>query len=207
MRSLYERYCLPHLINLACGASQIQDQRKRIIPLAYGRVAEFGIGTGLNLPYYNPEQVDRIWGVEPSPGMYEKARKILSRCLIPVDWLNVSGDHTPLDNACADTVVLTYTLCSVCHWQATLDEIRRILKPNGTLLFCEHGLAPDTRVALWQNRLDPFWMRLAGGCHLNRPVPSCLTAAGFTIDAIESCYLLRTPKILGFNYRGIARIM
>ena len=203
--SLYERYCLPHLINLACGTPQIQDQRKEIIPLAYGCVVELGMGSGLNLPYYDPKRVNQLWGVEPSLGMYEKARPNLINSSIPVEWLNVPAEELPLENASVDTAVLTYTLCSIQNWKAVLAQVKRVLKPDGILLFSEHGLAPDSRVAKWQNRLNPLWKTFAGGCHLNRSVPDCLAASGFRIDSLETSYLLDTPKILGFNYRGIAR--
>ena len=201
--SFYEKYCLPHLIHFACGLKAIQEQREKVVPLAEGRVLEVGMGSGLNIPFYDPEKVDLVWGLEPSEGMRKKAQANLERPSFEVRWLDLPGEEIPLDNDCVDTVLLTYTLCTIPDWLKALHQMRRVLKPGGKLVFCEHGLAPDEGVCRWQERLSPIWKKIAGGCHLNRPIPRYLEEGGFTIQKIDSQYL-QGPKFAAFNYWGTA---
>lgn len=203
--SFYENYCLPHIINFCCGAEPVIEQRQKIVPLAEGRVLEVGMGSGLNLPFYNKDKVDFVWGLEPSEGMRRKAAKNLAQSDIKVEWLDLPGEEIPLDDNSADTILLTYTLCTISDWRTALQHMRRVLKPSGRLMFCEHGYAPDLSVQTWQDRINPYWKRLFGGCHINRPIPDYLEQAGFKITDIESDYLRKTPKIVAYNYRGIAR--
>lgn len=203
---LYERYILPHLIDMSCGAAAILKQREKVVPLAEGRVLEVGMGSGLNLAYYNPDKVDLVFGLEPSEGMRQKARKNLAAAPVEVKWLDLPGEEIPLQDKSVDTVVLTYTLCTIADFRSALAGMRRVLKPGGVLLFCEHGEAPDESVRRWQRRINPFWKVIAGGCNLNRPIPKNLTEAGFTIDKLESMYLPDTPKIAAFNYWGRASV-
>ena len=202
---LYERYLLPHIINFGCGSESVQMQRGKVVPLAEGRVLEIGIGSGLNIPFYNSEKVDFVWGLEPSEGMRMKARKNLNRSTVEVKWLDLPGEEIPLENNSADTVLLTYTLCTISDWHTALRQIRRVMKPSGKLLFCEHGAAPDKSVLKWQNRINPVWKIICGGCHLNRPIPKYINEGGFSIKTMETIYLPKTPRIAGFNYVGVAK--
>ena len=163
------------------------------------------MGSGLNLRYYNPDKVDFVWGLEPSDGMRKKAQKNLQQSPVPVEWLGLPGEEIPLDSHSADTVVLTFTLCTIPEWETALKQMKRVLKPGGKLLFCEHGAAPDEAVARWQNRVNPLWKKIAGGCHLNRNIPELISQAGFSIRELEADYLPKTPRIAGFRYRGFAQ--
>lgn len=202
--SFYENKILPHLLHLACGNQVVDRQRARVVPEAHGRVLEVGMGSGLNIPHYNPDKVELVWGLEPSEGMRRKAGKNVAAAPFQVQWLDLSAEEIPLENASADTVVLTYTLCTIPDWHAALQEMRRVLKPGGRLLFCEHGSAPDEVVRKWQDRINPVWRTVAGGCNVNRAIPRLITDAGFGIDRMESGYLPKTPKFAGFNYWGAA---
>ncbi len=201
---LYERYLLPSVINLACGSSPVMYQRRLVIPEASGRVLEIGVGSGLNLPFYDPAKVTHLWALEPSPAMRTKAAKPFAALDIPAEWLDLPGEKIPLADDSVDTVVLTFTLCTIPDPLAALAQMHRVLKPDGTLLFCEHGLAPDANVARWQQRINPIWRPIAGGCNLQRPIDQLLRQAGFTIAQLTTGYLPSTPKIAGFNYWGRA---
>lgn len=201
--SFYERYCLPHVINMACGASNIQKQREKVVPLAEGRVLEIGMGSGLNLPFYDKEKVELVWGLEPSEGMRKKAQVRLQQAPFEVRLLDLPGEEISLEDGSVDTVVLTYTLCTIPDWKTALQQMRRVLKPGAKLLFCEHGEAPDSNVQRWQERLNPIWGKIGGGCHLNRPIPRFLEEGGFTIEKMDSMYI-PGPRFASFNYWGTA---
>ncbi|GJL57022.1 MAG: phospholipid methyltransferase [Nitrospirales bacterium] len=201
--NVYEQYCLPHLIHFACGLKVIQQQREKVVPLAKGRVLEVGMGSGLNIPYYDAKKIELVWGIEPSAHMRKKAQTNLARAPFEVRWLDVPGENIPLKNESVDTVLLTYTLCTIPNWHKALQHMRRTLKPGGQLIFCEHGASPDEHVRRWQNRLTPLWKKLAGGCHLNRPIPRYLEQSGFAIQTMDSQYL-QGPKFAAFNYWGTA---
>lgn len=203
--NLYDEYLLPHILNVACGSKPILRQRNKVVPFAEGRVLEVGFGSGLNLPYYNPDNIDFVWGLEPSSGMRKKAGKNIKKSALDVKWLDLPGEEIPLDNNSVDTVLLTYTLCTIPGWEAALDQMKRVLKPGGKLLFCEHGEAPDETVKRWQQRVNPYWKKISGGCNLNRPIPKCLEQQGFLIKSMDTQYLPSTPKIAGFNYWGYAQ--
>ena len=199
----YEDYVLPHLINCCCGMKDIGKQRAKVVPRATGRVLEVGMGPGLNLPYYDKEKVEWVWGLEPSKGMRRKAQENILESDIDVRWLDLPGENIPLEDESVDTVLLTYTLCTIPGWLEALAEMRRVLRPGGELIFCEHGNAPDDNVQRWQRRVNPIWKKIAGGCNLNRPIPECLKAGGFKIQDMDSTYL-KGPKIATFNYWGSA---
>jgi ubiquinone/menaquinone biosynthesis C-methylase UbiE len=203
---LYERYVLPHMINMSCGSPPILKQREKVVPQAQGRVLEIGMGSGLNLSFYDPDKVDLVFGLEPSEGMRIKAQKNLAASPVQVEWLDLPGEQIPLDDKSVDTVVLTYTLCTIADFRAALLGMRRVLKPGGALLFCEHGEAPDESISRWQARINPFWQKIAGGCNLNRPIPQNIEESGFKIDQLETMYLPNTPKIAAFNYWGRASV-
>ena len=206
MTSFYDRYVLPRVIGCACAARPIMKQRAKIVPLAAGRVLELGIGGGLNLSFYDPAKVTSVHGVDPSPGLRAKAVLAPRPEGMIIDVAPGTAEALPFDDATFDTVVCTFTLCSVHTPAAALAEARRVLKPEGRLLFCEHGLAPDAGVALWQKRIEPIWKPIAGGCHLTRPVAGAIAQSGFKIDWLETMYLPGTPRILGWNEWGAARV-
>lgn len=200
----YDEHILPHVINAACGGAPVSKQRQKIVPNAEGRVLEIGMGSGLNIPFYDSNKVEMVWGLEPSEGMRKKARDRVQAAPFDLQWLGLPGEQIPLDDNSADTIVLTYTLCTIPDWKAALQQMRRVLKPGGKLLFSEHGKAPDEAVRRWQDRIDPYWGKISGGCHLNRDIPALLTEGGFKIQQIESMYMPSTPKIAGFTYWGYA---
>ena len=182
---LYGRYVLPKLVDLACRTSTVARQRPKIIPKATGTVLELGFGSGLNIPFYDAAQVRQVLALEPSKEMWARAEEV------------------PLADGSADTVVATYTLCTVPDLAVALGEIKRVLKPGGALVFCEHGAAPDEEVRRWQDRLNPIWSRLSGGCNLNRPIPSLLEEGGFRIQEMDTMYLPGWRPV-NFNYWGSA---
>ncbi|TFG86560.1 MAG: class I SAM-dependent methyltransferase [Chromatiales bacterium] len=201
--SFYEERILPHVIAMACSAKPIQKQRQKIVPLAEGRVLEIGFGSGLNVPFYDPGKVAKIWALEPSEGMRAKAKPQVDASSLDIEFIDLPGEQIPLEADSADTVLVTYSLCTIPDALLALEGIRRVLKPGGRLLFCEHGKAPDEKVLRWQNRLNPAWQKIAGGCHLNRDIPALLAAAGFRIVSDERMYIPGL-KILCYNYWGVA---
>jgi SAM-dependent methyltransferase len=205
MTTFYERHVLPHVINCACGAKPIRYQRRKIVPSAAGKVLELGIGGGLNLAFYDPARVESVTGVDPSDGLRRKALAAPRAPDLKVEVRDGEGESLPFDAGQFDTVVCTFTLCSVRSPPAVLAEARRVLKPSGTFLFSEHGLSPDVDVQVWQRRLEPMWKRIAGGCHLTRPVASSIAAAGFALQSVETMYLPGTPRPLGWAEWGVAR--
>ncbi len=202
--SFYDNHILPHVIDLACGSKPVLKQREKIVPQAEGRILEIGMGSGINIPFYDPAKVEKVWGLEPSEGMREKARPRVEAAPFELEWLGLPGEEIPLDNDSADTIVLTYTLCTIPDWRAAVEQMRRVLKPGGKLLFSEHGKAPDEAVRKWQDRINPVWKKIGGGCHLNRDIPKLLTEGGFDIKQLDSMYVPSTPKVAGFTYWGYA---
>ena len=203
---IYERYILPRFINLACGTGVFRYQRAKLVTMARGVVLDVGAGSGHNFPYFDPTRVEKLYALEPSEGMRKLARKRAQSLQFPLEWLDLPGEQIPLDDASVDTVVLTFTLCTIPDWQAALAQIKRVLKPDGKLLFCEHGLAPEPNVQRWQNKINSSWKKCAGGCNLNRPIIDYLREAGFTIQEMNTGYLPKTPRIAGFVTSGIATI-
>lgn len=202
--SVYKERVLPHLINWACGNAVIEDLRRELVPLAAGRVLEVGIGPGINLPFYDPSRVEQVWGLEPSRGMRRKAQSRLASAPFEVQWLDLPGEEIPLDDSSVDTVLLTFTLCTIPDWRRALEQMRRVLKPGGQLIFCEHGASPDGAVQRWQNRINPLWKTVCGGCNINRPMDQMLREAGFRFQRLDTGYMRNTPRIAGFLYRGLA---
>lgn len=202
--SFYENHILPRLIGCACGTKPIAKQREKIVPLCTGRVLEIGMGTGHNLAFYDPDKVDFVFGLEPSAAMLERARPLAEKMSFPVEFLSLPGEEIPLDDNSVDTVLLTYTLCTIPDPLTALAQMRRVLKPGGRVLFSEHGQAPDAAILKWQNRLNGIWGKIAGGCNINRDIPGLISAAGFTITDQNSMYVPSTPRIFGFTYWGAA---
>lgn len=199
--NFYEQYIVPRITNYICGHSTFTEQRKKIVPLAQGHVLEIGFGSGLNLGFYDPARVRRVWGLDPSVAMWRMANADSVR--FEVEYIQASAESIPLDRASADTILVSYTLCSVPKIIKALKDMRRVLKPGGELLFCEHGAAPDANVRKWQDRLNPVWSKLAGGCNLNRSIPALLEQGGFKIQAVDTMYL-PVWKPAAFNYWGTA---
>jgi len=202
--SWYDRHILPYVIDLACGIKPVRRQRQKVVPLAQGRVLEVGIGTGLNLAHYDKSRISAIVGVDPALQMHRLARKRMERAGLDVELVGLSAEKLPLPDASFDSVVMTYTLCSIPDPVPAVRELRRVLKPGGRLLFCEHGRAPDENVRRWQQRLNPVWGRIGGGCHLDRDIPALLRAGGFDIPDLQTMYL-PGPRPLTYNYWGEAR--
>jgi ubiquinone/menaquinone biosynthesis C-methylase UbiE len=198
----YDRNLLPYLLDFACGLSPIRHQRMKVVPQAQGRVLEVGIGTGLNLPFYDRTKVQHIVGLDPALRMHRLALRRIARTGLDVELVGLSAEAIPLPEASFDTVLTTYTLCTIPDPVAALKEMRRVLVPGGKLLFCEHGRAPDENVRKWQTRLQPYWSRMAGGCQLDRDIPGILEEAGFKID-VQAKYI-RGPKLLSYHYWGQA---
>ncbi len=198
----YAEHVLPHVIQVACSSDGVSEIRERVVPLATGRVLEVGMGSGLNLPFYDRDRVELVFGLEPSAAMRSKAEPVIESCGLDVRVLDEPGEQIPLDDDSVDSVVLTYTLCSIADWHAALAQMRRVLKPRGNVVFSEHGLAPDVAVQRWQRRLNPMWNALAGGCNLNRPIVDGLESAGFEIVQVDSEYR-GLPKAATFTTWGV----
>ena len=205
MASLYDRFILPKLLGCACSAPPMMKQRVKVVPKAQGRVLELGIGMGLNLRFYDAAKVSEVLGVDPSPELRAVAEAAERDPALKVRVHDGTAEALPFEDKSFDTVVCTFTLCSVCTPAQALAEARRVLKPAGAFLFCEHGLAPDPGIARWQRRIEPVWKRIAGGCHLTRPVTRAIEAAGFKVEQMDSMYVPRTPRIAGWNEWGVAR--
>jgi len=199
----WDRYVLPRLVHFTCSRGPNLRQRRKVIPLAEGRVLEIGFGSGLNLPYYDAAKVTRVWGLDPSTEMTDLAIEAIDESAIDVEIIGLPGEEIPLDDGTADTVVVTYSLCTIPDVNTAFRQMRRVLKPGGRLVFCEHGAAPDASVRRWQDRLDPLWARVGGGCHLNREIPRLLEQGGFRIDGLETMYLPGWRPAC-FNYWGTA---
>lgn len=200
---IYSRYILPPLLDYAMRDKPIMRQRAKVVPLARGRVLEVGVGSGLNLSFYDKDKVDKVLGLDPSPELNVMARKRAAEARVDVDWLQLSSERIPLPDESIDSIVITYTMCTIPDVDSALLEMRRVLKPGALLHFSEHGIAPDPSVRKWQDRLNPVWGRIAGGCNINRDVPRLLEKAGFHIDEIDTMYL-PGPRPLTYNYWGSA---
>jgi ubiquinone/menaquinone biosynthesis C-methylase UbiE len=199
----YQDQIVPHLINLAMRQQPLAAYRSRVVPAAEGRVLEIGIGSGFNLPFYS-QKAEHVVGLDPSPKLLSMARQAARASSGPIELVEGSAAAIPLDDRSVDTVVTTWTLCSIPDVPRSLREMRRVLKPGGRLLFIEHGRADDARVRWWQDFLTPAWKRLGGGCHLNRAIGTLIEGAGFQFERIETGYM-RGPKPMTFMYEGSAR--
>ncbi len=202
--SFYDRHILPWVLDCACGVAPVTEQRRKVVPLARGRVLEVGIGSGLNLAHYDPSRITSLIGLDPGAELITMARRRAAKTSLPIEFLQLEGESIPLDDESVDTIVVTYTLCSIPGVEQALGQMRRVLKRDGTLLFCEHGLAPDAGVVKWQRRMEPLWGRLAGGCHLMRDIPALLRGAGFAVELSETAYLKGAPRFAGYHYIGAA---
>jgi SAM-dependent methyltransferase len=202
--SLFDRFLSPWLIHGACSLPPISAQRQKIVPLAEGVVVEFGMGTGLNMPYYDAGKVTKLIGIDPAAALMKHAEAVAKTMPFDVDLYIDGAENIPLEDNSADCVVVTYAFCTIPDNVAAVREARRVLKPSGRLLFSEHGVSDRSGTAKWQNLIDPLWTRMAGGCHLNRNVEELLLDEGFAITELEKKRMTGVPGVLGFNYRGIA---
>ena len=202
--SLYDKYVLPKFLNCACGSNPVARQRQKVVPLVEGKVLEIGIGSGLNLPFYDKSKIDELWGLDPSEELSDMARKVADSENIEVNFISSGAEEIPLPDKYFDSVLITYTMCTIPEVARANREIKRVLKTGGKLIFCEHGEAPDENIRKWQKRINPFWGKLAGGCNIDRKIPTLIQNSGFEIVELEEMYLPKTPKIAGYNYWGYA---
>ncbi len=202
--NIYAEFIEPSLVSFACSLPPIMRARAEIVPAAGGVILEIGFGSGLNAPFYDPAKVERLIALEPSRAMRKRASKRVARRSFPFDWLDLRAEEIPLDAGSVDTVLSTFTLCSIPEVALALAGVRRVLKPGGRLVFLEHGAAPDLAVRRFQDRLDPFWGTISGGCHLNRDPLALVAAAGLGIVQSEARYAKATPRFVGYLTSGVA---
>jgi ubiquinone/menaquinone biosynthesis C-methylase UbiE len=198
----YQRWIVPRLIDLAMRNRSLDAYRQRTIRAAGGVVLEIGVGSGQNLPLYG-SAVDRVYAIDPSMELLHMARNRIVEPRLPVSLIRASAEQLPFADAIFDTIIMTWTLCSIPNPLVALIEMRRVLKPGGNLVFVEHGLSPESRVARWQHRVTPCWRRIAGGCHLDRKMDDLIRSAGFQLNGIETHYI-DGPKLMTFMYQGQA---
>jgi len=199
----YEKWILPRLTDLAMRNKETTRYRSRMVPQAYGGVLEIGVGSGLNLPFYETT-VKRLLALDPSEELLKMAKKKADAAAFPIEFLPHTSEAIPLDDCCLDTVVTTWTLCTIPDPARALQEMRRVLRPNGTLLFAEHGLAPDAGVRAWQERLNPLWGKVTGGCNLNRKMDELIRASGFRIVELDTGYA-KGLRPMSYMYSGRAQ--
>lgn len=200
----YSTYIMPRMVTCACGTGAIRWERKNIIPKAEGVVLEIGVGPGLNFPYYDRDKVTKLYALEPDTTMRKLASGAVAKADFEIEWLSLPGEQIPLGDNSVDTVVMTFTLCTIPDTAPALAGMKRVLKPGGQMLFAEHGLAPDAGVAKWQSRLNSVWGKMAGGCHLNRDITGLVQGGGFEITDLDQHYARGAPRFAGYISRGIA---
>lgn len=203
---LYNRYILPHLINCACGARPIQRQRAKVAPLVEGVVLELGFGSGRNVAFLDAAKIRKLYALEPEAGMRVLSQKAARTAPFPVEVRAECAEALQIPDASIDTLLVTYTLCTIPDPVSALAATKRFMKTDARLVFCEHGAAPDADVQRSQASFEPWWKAIAGGCHLTRDIPRIIADAGFRIDALDKMYLPGTPRFAGFNYWGTARV-
>lgn len=200
---LYAKYVLPNLIHIACGSSSFSQQREKIVPLAEGNVLEIGVGTGLNLPFYNGKKVSKLTAIEPSLDTWEKCEVDLESLPFEFEFILASAEKLPFEDNSFDSIVMTYTLCTIPNPHKALQEMKRVLKPNGSLLFSEHGIAPTKRVRFVQKAINPIWKQFSGGCNLSRNIPELIKESGFILSESNEMHIPGW-KPGSYNYWGRA---
>ena len=204
--SLYSKYILPKVLDFCCATKPIRKQREKVVPLCKGIVLEIGSGSGLNFPYYKTSKVKKIFALEPDKEMIELARQETKKSSIEITFLQEYAERISLKDNSIDTILLTYSLCTIPDPISALKEMKRVLRSNGCLVYCEHGMAPESSIRKWQNRLNPINSYFSGGCNLNRNITQLITESGFKIQKSETMYLPGTTKLVGYNYWGTAVI-
>ena len=203
-KKFYETNVVPKLLTVLCNTKPNHYQRKKIVPLATGDVVEIGVGPGLNLQYYNTTNVNKVIGIDPSDELNKIAKKNANKVNLEIEFNLSSAESIDLPTSSVDSVVCTFSLCSIPDPKKALNEIYRILKPGGKYFFCEHGISPDFFTKVFQNVTNIFYPKLSGGCHANRDIPKLITDSGLKIDEKDTMYLPGSVKFLGFNYWGVA---
>lgn len=204
IKSWYEKFFLPKVCDKCCSTKPINYQRNKVVPLAQGVVLEIGIGSGLNIPFYNKNNIEKIIGLDPSEELNFLANKVAKKNNIEIDFIISGAEDIALPDNSIDTILITYTLCTIPDLDNSMAEMKRVLKSDGKFIFCEHGIAPDQNIIKWQRRINPIWKAIMGGCNINRNIPKIISDSGFDITNISEMYLPSTPKIVGYNYWGIA---
>ena len=202
--SLYSKYVLPSLINLTCKTSSLTKQREKIIPFASGNVLEIGVGSGLNLPIYNSKNITKLTAIDPSEETWNKRDIDVSKLPYKFEFVKASAEELPFANSTFDTIVITYSLCTIPDTEKALNEMSRVLKQDGVLIFCEHGAAPDKDIKAKQDFINPIWKPLSGGCNLNRNIPAIIEKSGFKIQELNKMYIPGW-KFISYNYWGSAK--
>ena len=200
----YRNHVYPHLVNLLGNPKPIREVRRRMVPLAEGKVLEIGVGPGVNFTYYDAARVNKLYALEPNPGMVRLAQRHTDQTKLDIEYLDLPGERIPLEDGAVDTVVSTFTFCTIPGVLEAIRGIGRVLRSGGRLIFFEHGLSPDPRVRRWQQRWEPILYRLFEGCHLTRDIPALITEGGFQIERMETGYLSRFPKSWAYCWWGIA---
>lgn len=202
---LYSNVIFPRILNSFMSTGQFKKQRSKLLSTVSGDILEIGFGTGLNLEFY-PDHVRKITAIDPNAGMNAVAQRNIEKSGIEVDAKILGGENLPIEDESFDSVVCTWTLCSIPDAQAALREVRRVLRPGGRFFFVEHGLAPEPRVQKWQQRLTPIQKVIADGCHLNRPIDEMIQGEGFGLSDLETFYMPKAPKFAGYMFRGVATV-
>ena len=204
--AFYRDHVYPHIVSALGNPPPIDDIRRRIVPLAQGDVLELGVGPGVNFAYYDPGKVSKVFALEPNPGMLRQAAQQRRRIEVDVEFIDLPGERIPLDDSSVDTVVSTFTMCTIPGLAEALRGVGRVLKPGGKLMFFEHGLAPHPPVQQWQRRIEPFFKLAFEGCHVTRHIPSLIADSGFRIEQLDEGYLAPFPKSGTYCFWGVARL-
>jgi ubiquinone/menaquinone biosynthesis C-methylase UbiE len=203
--SFYREHVYPHLVHALGNPKPIAQIRQRIIPLAEGNVLEIGVGSGVNFPHYDSAKVKKVCALEPNPGMLRRADKYLTKATFQIEFLALPGERIPLPHASMDTVVSTFTMCTIPGVVEAIQGLRRVLKTSGKFVFFEHGLSPDASVARWQRRTEPLFQCMFEGCHITRNIPALIEQGGFKIEQMDVGYVAPFPKCGSYCFWGVAR--